>query len=66
MRPDVGVHDDERHAPVVELSLPAVDAGEHALVGVPDLDRKQLDPRIDGDQHVRERELEPGAPRPAG
>ena len=59
----VARRDDDRHAPVVELPLPAIDAGDDALVGVPDLDREDLDPRIDGDRQGRERELEPRAPR---
>ena len=55
--------DHDRDLPVVELLGPAVTAVDDPLVVVPDLDREQLDPRVDRDRRLRELEDEPRAPR---
>ncbi len=60
----VGRGDDhERDVPRVQLRLPAIDAVDDVLVGVPDARREELDPRVDRDRQVRQGELEPRAPR---
>ncbi len=58
----VGGDDDDRDAPAVEDRLPAHHAVRDRRVVVPDLRREDLDPRVEGDRHVRQRELEPRAP----
>ena len=58
-----GRRDDDRSRPSrrAGCSQPSPPAATRSY-GVPDLDREELDPRVDGDRQVRERELEPRAP----
>ena len=61
--PAVASNDDDRDAPIRELGLPSIDAGDHRLVLGPDRRREELDARVDRDGQRRQGVLEPRSPR---